>query len=463
MKSRLTILFTAVTVIAVLATTPAAAAAPDLALISELTGMQASQTPVGEGWVYDAEHQVFLREPGARPTDLVPDPGLRELALAKLRTSGLLLIPDSTNKRIMTFDPLTGDLIDPNFMLLDNDATGTVIHAILGPSNNILVSDQTRDVVHNYDLSGVYLGVFAPAGGANTAILDNIRGIALRPNGNLLVTVAASANSNAIAEFDVAGNYIGNFVAIGSGGLNSPFDIYMREGTDWLVSGINSQMIHRYELNTGAYIGNLAPVPTFPQQILELDNGNVLVGNFSGTQGVYEFTAAGALVGITNPAGVSGYRGVWELANGNILTSTSGGVYEIDRNNNLIATKYTGQSRYIEFVVDWTVSIGDLPGDEEQPELPSALAIAKVAPNPFNPRTTVYFDVPRAGEVTLAIHDLRGRLVQTIAQGSLDSGRHQASWDGLDARGNAMPSGLYLVRLMTADGDVRTMKMTLAR
>ena len=49
--------------------------------------------------------------------------------------------------------------------------------------SRILVSDQVKDVVQEYDLEGNYLGVFAPAGGVDNAILDNIRGIALAPNG----------------------------------------------------------------------------------------------------------------------------------------------------------------------------------------------------------------------------------------------------------------------------------------
>lgn len=443
--------------------TDARAVQPDLDLISELTGMQASYTQLGPDWVYDAEYQVFLREPVSQPAQHTPDPTARQQALARLSTDGLLFIPDSTNDRIMTFDPVTGDLIDPDFLILNPDETGTPIHAIMGPSSNILVSDQIRDVVYNYDLlSGDYLGIFAPAGGVDTSILDNIRGIALRPNGNLLVSVGGGANADAIAEFDTGGNYLGNFVANGSGNLVSPFDVYGREGVDWLVAGITSDAIHRYDYNTGDYLDDLTPINTFPEQICEAANGNVLVANFSGTQGVYEFTASGDLVDIYNPTQIGGYRGVYELGNGNILTTTGGGVFEIDRNQNLVDTKIEAQARFIEFVMDWTVSIEDLPGDENPAVVPSALAISAVAPNPFNPRTTVHFDLPRPGNATVAIHDLRGRLVQTLVQGTLDSGRHEVSWNGLDAQGNAMPSGVYLARLITADGT-RTMKMTLAR
>jgi hypothetical protein len=435
----------------------------DLDIISELTGMQASHRPLGPEWFFDEEHQVYLAEPQWQAMVHDPDPAARERARTMLNTQGLLLIPDSTNKRIMAFDPDTGDLVDPDFMLLDEDATGTVIHAILGMNDNILISDQTRNVVHNYDLEGNYLGAFAPAGGANTAIMQNIRGIALRPNGNLLVSVGGGTNANAIAQFDADGNYIGNFVPNASGGLNSPFEVYQRLDTDWLVSSINSNQVLSYELDSGDFKGEFAPISSFPQQIYELPGGNVLVGNFSGTPGVHEFTAAGDPVGVYNPVGVSNYRGVYELPGGSILTTTSGGVFEIDRASNLIDTKYTGQSRFIEYVVIETVAIDDQPGDEVPPAAPAALAISKVAPNPFNPMTAIHFDLPRSQRVTVSIHDLRGRLVRTVMQGSLENGSHETAWDGLDAHGSAVPSGVYLVRLTTADGLQRTMKMTLAR
>ena len=436
---------------------------PDLQVISELTGMRASLTPLGPEWVYDAEYRVYLAEPEGPASPPVVDPMAQEQARLMLNNEGLLLIPDSSNKRIMAFDPETGDLVNPDFIVMVAEESGTIVHAILGLANNVLISDQTRHVVHNYDLSGDYLGVFAPAGGADTSIMQNIRGIALRPNGNLLVSVGSGANASAIVEFDTGGNYIGNFVSIGSGGLASPFDIYERVDIDWLVSSINSNQVLSYELASGDFIGEFAPVPTFPEQIYETPASNVLVANFSGTQGVYEFTTDGTLLGIYNPPQTGGYRGAYELGNGNILTTTGAGVFEIDRQNNLIDTKYSGQSRFIEYVVIGAVQIGEQPGDDGPPSAPAALAISRIAPNPFNPMTAIHFDLPRAGLATITIHDLRGRLVRTVMEGSLGAGSHEVVWDGLDALGSAVPSGVYLVRLTTDDGSQRTMKMTLAR
>jgi len=65
--------------------------------------------------------------------------------------------------------------------------------------------------------------------------------------------------------------------------------------------------------------------------------------------------------------------------------------------------------------------------------------------------------------VTLAVHDLGGRLVRTLWDGALAAGRHSLVWDGVDARGAAAASGVYLVRLSTADGVQQTVKITLSK
>lgn len=270
---------------------------------------------------------------------------------ASIPPGGLLLIPESTNDRVMAFDPITGDLVNPDYIPSDAANLDTPIQAVLKPDGSgFLVSDQLTDAVQEYDLNGAYVGVFAPAGGVDTSILDNIRGVGFRSNGNLLVTVAGGTNADAIAEFDGGGNYVGNFVANGAGGLISPFDVLARS-SDFLVGGIDSDLIHSYDAS-GAPNPDFAAINTFPEQLAVAANGNLLVANFSGTQeGIVEFDAGGNLVGTYDPPSLGGYRGVYELPNGNILTTNGAGVHEIDRAGNVIETKISGVSaRFITYV-----------------------------------------------------------------------------------------------------------------
>ena len=283
---------------------------------------------------------------------------------AGIPAGGLLLIPESTNDRVMAFDPVTGDLVNADYIPADSTNLSTPIHAILkGDGSGFLVSDQINDVVQEYDLTGTYVGVFAPTGGVDNSILDNVRGMEMRPNGNLLVTVGGGTNADAVAEFDASGNYLGNFIANGAAGLVSPFDALLRSN-DYLVGGITSDQIHSYDLS-GAANPDLVAINTFPEQIALAANGNILVANFSGTEeGVVEYTPTGTLVGIYDPAALGGYRGVYELPDGNILTTNGSGVHEIDRAGNLVETKISGVSaRFISLVSGGTpfVAPAELP------------------------------------------------------------------------------------------------------
>ncbi|MFH1277068.1 MAG: M28 family peptidase [Candidatus Eisenbacteria bacterium] len=83
-------------------------------------------------------------------------------------------------------------------------------------------------------------------------------------------------------------------------------------------------------------------------------------------------------------------------------------------------------------------------------------------PNPFNPVTTIRFDLAREGPVRLAIYDGRGRLIRTLLRGPMTAGTHEEVWNGKDDRGRAVSSGLYFYRLDGA-GSSMAGKMTLLR
>lgn len=72
-------------------------------------------------------------------------------------------------------------------------------------------------------------------------------------------------------------------------------------------------------------------------------------------------------------------------------------------------------------------------------------------PNPFNPETTIRFDLAEPGSrhAVVSVYDLLGRRIRVLFEGPCASGSHTIRWDGRDARGQAMVSGLYLVRLET--------------
>lgn len=299
--------------------------------------------------------------PMATPADLVPDPA-RRAAVRGLLPSGVLLVPESTNRRVMALDPATGDVIDLNFIPADAVNLQTPIQAKLSPDGTrVLVSDQIRDVIQAFSVdTGLFIETFAPAGGANNAIADNVRGWEFAPTGHALLTVGSGANASAIAQFSPTGAPLANFIAPSVGGIASPFDIYRLPRTSgalaegqYLVSNSSNGQVNRFAAD-GSPLGLFATAGTFAQQIHLAANGNVLVSAFSppAGEGVYEFTPGGTQVARLDNATLSGYRGVYELPNGNLLTTTGSGVHEIDRTTGaLIRTIVPSVSaRYIEFV-----------------------------------------------------------------------------------------------------------------
>jgi hypothetical protein len=93
-----------------------------------------------------------------------------------------------------------------------------------------------------------------------------------------------------------------------------------------------------------------------------------------------------------------------------------------------------------------------LPGTGvETPYIPVTTALLQNHPNPFNPSTTIAFDVATAGEVRIEIYDVSGALVRTLVNGEKGIGRHVATWDGRDGVGNQVHTGVYFYR-MTAPG-----------
>ena len=88
-------------------------------------------------------------------------------------------------------------------------------------------------------------------------------------------------------------------------------------------------------------------------------------------------------------------------------------------------------------------------------------------PNPFNPETWIPFELARDERVAVRIYDLRGGLVRELPLGSRSAGRHDsrataAYWDGEDANGDPVASGVYIYE-MTAGDHVTRRRMTVAK
>jgi hypothetical protein len=83
-------------------------------------------------------------------------------------------------------------------------------------------------------------------------------------------------------------------------------------------------------------------------------------------------------------------------------------------------------------------------------------------PNPFNPETTISFSLGKGGRATIKIFDLRGRLIRTLLDSSLEEGKHSVIWDSKCNRGSSVTSGIYFYSLESS-GEGESRKMILLK
>ncbi len=148
----------------------------------------------------------------------------------------------------------------------------------------------------------------------------------------------------------------------------------------------------------------------------------------------------------------------WSTIDGGGGTS-SGGVYSLSGTaGQPDAGVHTGGAYALQGGFWYSGLLATGVGDEPLPDetmLPLVYRLYDAAPNPFNPRTQIAFDLPRTGTVRLCVYDLRGMLVRTLESGTLPAGHHVRTWDGVDDGGATVASGTYIMTIDAGDYHAR--------
>ncbi|HMP03399.1 MAG TPA: PEP-CTERM sorting domain-containing protein [Gemmatales bacterium] len=251
-----------------------------------------------------------------------------------------LMMPDSTNNRLVLFNPFDGSVVNSNLFGLGG---GTQIHA-MQVGSEIWISEQIGDRVSRWDFNGTFLGQIGPTflGGG----LDNIRGMGLIGN-TVYVTNSGTANGapgNAVVMFDTTGTFLGQFSTVGL--APSPFGVLSHNGAMLVSSSAANDDIHRFTL-AGASLGTFHNTTSlnFAEQMNYASNGDILVAGFSSNNVVRLDATTGALLSSFT---ASGARGVVQLGNGNILWTNSAGAHVFDGASSTLV--YSGGGRYVDFI-----------------------------------------------------------------------------------------------------------------
>ena len=83
-------------------------------------------------------------------------------------------------------------------------------------------------------------------------------------------------------------------------------------------------------------------------------------------------------------------------------------------------------------------------------------------PNPFNPSTVIDIETVEASDLMVSVFDAIGRMVNNLVNSYLEAGRYSVKWNGMDANGMSMPTGVYFARVQSGM-DMHTQKMILIK
>jgi hypothetical protein len=95
-------------------------------------------------------------------------------------------------------------------------------------------------------------------------------------------------------------------------------------------------------------------------------------------------------------------------------------------------------------------------------EIPINYKLKQNYPNPFNPSTTIEYQVAKAGNVSINIYDINGRLIKVLVNENIIPGSHSVIWNGKDNKGSTVASGTYFYQVQAGD-FVQAKKMILLK
>ena len=117
----------------------------------------------------------------------------------------------------------------------------------------------------------------------------------------------------------------------------------------------------------------------------------------------------------------------------------------VDLINNRDGTDYLFDIEEVEFggVI---YSLTDILNSSIENNLPKEFALYHAYPNPFNPTTTIQYDIPEAALVNISVYDLMGRIVNTLHNGSIEPGRYSIQWNADNNKDERITSGIYFIK-----------------
>ena len=115
------------------------------------------------------------------------------------------------------------------------------------------------------------------------------------------------------------------------------------------------------------------------------------------------------------------------------------------------------------FAADWIPQI--ITSVEEHSsiqETPKSFSLSSNYPNPFNPATTIQYNLPKSGNVSIKIYNVNGSLIDVLQDGIVSAGIHRITWNGINAKRENVASGIYICSV-SFENNVRNLKLVLMK
>jgi hypothetical protein len=191
----------------------------------------------------------------------------------------------------------------------------------------------------------------------------------------------------------------------------------------------------------------VAPLYAYPHS-----GGASVTGGF-----VYRGSRLPSLVGkyiyadyITDQVWALSWDGVNPPANSTLLSQFNVPSFGVDKDGELFMASFDGR------VYQLFITATSVPA-------PAVSSTLSVGPNPFQATTFISYSLPATADAALEVFDVAGRRITTLGRGRAGAGPVTVIWDGRDARGNRVRSGVYFVRLSVNGQSATTRRVTLLK
>jgi hypothetical protein len=302
--------------------------------------------------------------------------------------------------------------------------TGAVGAARQGQSVSISSDGNTAIVGGNLDNNQAGAAwVFTRSGGVWTQ------------QGNKLVGIGAVGAAVQGQSVSISSN--GNTAIVGGPGDNSSAGavwVFTRSGGVWTQQG--SKLV-----GTGA----VGAARQGQSVSISSDGNTAIVG------GPGDNSSAGAVWVFTRSGGVWTQQGNKLVGTGAVGAAVQGNSVSISSDGSTAIEGGFGDESGAGAA--WVFVNGQTGVDEGGGRLPAQLALEQNYPNPFNPSTTITYALPRQSHVALTVYNILGQEVVRLLDEIQEPGRKSVMWNGRDAAGSSVSSGVYFYRLEAAPGE----------